>query len=172
MGPQHDLPVVLEKPEAQRLQHRPAGTDPQGTGPLGLGGSASRPVYRIADRSCRRSDHGQHRVGVGLTQQGSDGVVLLQPEAIATATSHHVQGVPGVQQRAVSRVNLSVRAVCQPRGGQRTQDRHVAQPAACLLQVWFDALSQVPVAAVSRLQGLDQLRQSATGIGAPVVAQG
>ena len=56
-----------------------------------------------------------------MAQQGGDRVVVFEPEAVPAAAGDDLQSVSGVQQGPVGRVDLPVRAVGQPRGGQRAQ---------------------------------------------------
>ena len=110
-------------------------------------------------------------VGVGLAEQGGDAVVVLLAEPVAATTGDHVDGVADVEQVGVGAVGVAVRAVGQPRRGQRPQHGHVAQAAPGLLQVRLEGLGQVAVAGVPLLDGLDQLGQPLAGVAAPVVRQ-
>ncbi len=73
--------------------------------------------------------------------------------------------------RSVRRLDRLVRPVGQPGGRDRTQHRHVAQPAAALLQVRLEQVRRVAVPLRALGQHLDQLRHAAPGRGAPVLQQ-
>src|SRR5665647_2799467 len=106
---------MLEKPETQGFQHRSSWTDPQGAGALGLGRATYRPVDGVADGASCGAHDSQHGVSVRMAHERGDRVMILETEAIATTTCHHMQRVPRVKQRAVCLVDLSVRTVGQPR---------------------------------------------------------
>ncbi len=62
-----------------------------------------------------------------------------------------------------------VRTVGEPGRDQRAEDGHVAQAAVGLLEVRLEALGEVAVAGVPRLEPVDELREAAAGVGTPVV---
>ena len=170
--PEDHLAVVLVHAEAERVELRPTRADPQGAGALRLAGSADRAVQCVGDGAPGVGHRRHQLVGVGVPEQRRDGVVVLPGEPVPALPGHHVHGVPHVEQGLVGLVHRDVRAVGQPGRDEGAEDSHVAQAAVGFLEVGFEALRQLAVPGVPGLEALDQLRQPATGVRAPVVRDG
>ena len=76
--------------------------------------------------------------------------MVLAAEPVPSAAGHHVHGVPHVEQRAVGGVDSPVGAVGEPRLGEGTEHREVAQATVGLLELGLDRLGEVPLALVAR----------------------
>ena len=51
----------------------------------------------------------------------------LAVKSLAGPASHPVEGITDVEQLQVCRVDVAVRAICQPCGGEGPEDGHVAE---------------------------------------------
>ena len=80
----------------------------------------------MADPAAGIGDGHQERVAVGASEQGCDGVLVLEVQLLAPAPSRDMQRVPHVEQSRVRLVDAAVGTVGEPGSGERTQHGHVA----------------------------------------------
>ena len=167
---EHDLAVALEQSVAQGRHLRATRADAQDAGALRLAGPAHGAVEGVGDGPSRVGHVGEQVVGVAVAEEGGDGVVVLPTEAVPTTAGHDVHTVAHVEQEPVGRVDLTSRAVREPRLGKGCEDRHVAKASVSLLEVGLDGLREVAVPVVAHGHGLGELGQSLARVGPPVVA--
>ncbi len=151
---------------------RPPRPDPQPPSLTRLGRAPQRAIEGKGEGPRAAINLAERVIGIGVAKDRGDRPQRLAIKPLAVPPGHLMKGVAHIKQSRVCRVDLSVRPVREPRGGERTEHDHVAQPAAGFLEVGREQVGGNPKAGMPCRHRLSDLSEAAAGCFAPVLRNG
>ena len=161
-----DLAVLLDRSRGQRLAFpgmpvsRRAQQPASGPCHEGLLDATPGHVGGVRHGATDVTHTAQQGVRVEEAEVGRHRILLLQLEPVDRASGHDVQCVTNVEQSIAGMIEPGgVRVIGHPRGGDRSQRKDVAQPAARFLEIGFEEEGELALPVPAFAACLQQLGQ-------------